>query len=84
LLPKAIGDVDGNAESSRRIVSVFDGPPPLVQTCTDAGAEQRVVAECVAARLREGYRAEEIGVFVRSEAQLGRAGGGDGERRFGG
>ena len=73
LLPNAIGDVDGNAESRRGTVSVFDGPPPLVQICADAGAEQRVVAEWVAARLREGYQPEEIGVFVRSEAQLERA-----------
>lgn len=73
LLPNAIGDVDGNAESRRGTVSVFDGPPPLVQICADAGAEQRVVAGWVAARLHEGYRPEEIGVFVRSEAQLERA-----------
>lgn len=73
LLPNAIGDVDGNAESRRGTVSVFDGPPPLVQTCADAGAEQRLVAEWVSARLREGYRPEEIGVFVRAEAQLERA-----------
>ncbi len=73
LLPNTIGDVDGNAESRRGTVSVFDGPPPLVQICADASAEQRVVAEWVAARLREGYQPEEIGVFVRSEAQLERA-----------
>jgi hypothetical protein len=73
LLPNAIGDVDGNAESRRGAVSVFDGPPPLVQICPDAGAEHRLVAEWVTARLREGYRPEEIGVFVRSEAQLERA-----------
>jgi hypothetical protein len=73
LLPNAIGDVDGNAESRRGTVSVFDGPAPLVQICADAGAEQKTVAEWVAARLREGCRSEEIGVFVRSEAQLGRA-----------
>jgi hypothetical protein len=73
LLPNAIGDVDGNAESRRGTVSVFDGPPPLVEICADASAEQRVVAEWVAARLREGYQPEEIGVFVRSEAQLERA-----------
>jgi hypothetical protein len=73
LLPNAIGDVDGNAESRRGTVSVFDGPPPLLQICADANAEQRVVAEWVAARLREGYQPEEIGVFVRSEAQIERA-----------
>ena len=73
LLPNAIMDVDGNAESRRGTVSIFDGPAPLVQICADAGAEEKTVAEWVAARLSEGYRSEEIGVFVRSEAQLERA-----------
>ena len=73
LLPNAIGDVDGNAESRRGTVSVFDGPPPLVQVCADAECGATGGAEWVAARLREGYQPEEIGVFVRSEAQLERA-----------
>ena len=73
LLPNAIVDVDGNVESRRGTVSIFDGPAPLVQICADAGAEEKTVAEWVAARLSEGYRSEEIGVFVRSEAQLERA-----------
>jgi superfamily I DNA/RNA helicase len=70
LLPNAIGDVDGNAESRRGTVSVFDGPPPSVQVCASADAEQKAVAAWIAARVREGYRPEEIGVFVRSDAQL--------------
>jgi Mrp family chromosome partitioning ATPase/plasmid maintenance system killer protein len=73
LLPNAIGDVDGNAESRRGTVSVFDGPPPSVQVCASADAEQKAVAAWIAARVREGYRPEEIGVFVRSDAQLERA-----------
>jgi hypothetical protein len=73
LLPNAIGDVDGNAESRRGTVSVFDGPPPSVQVCVSADAEQKTVAAWITARVREGYRPEEIGVFVRSDAQLERA-----------
>jgi hypothetical protein len=73
LLPNAIGDVDGNAESRWGTVSVFDGPPPSVQVCASAEAEQKAVAAWIAARVREGYRPEEIGVFVRSDAQLERA-----------
>jgi hypothetical protein len=73
LLPNAIGDVDGNAESRRGTVSVFDGPPPSVQVCANGEAEQKTVAAWIAARVREGYRPEEIGVFVRSDAQLERA-----------
>jgi hypothetical protein len=73
LLPGLVGDVDGNAESRRGTVSVFDGPPPLIKLCTDVAAEQATVAEWISARLREDCRPEEIGVFVRSEAELERA-----------
>jgi len=73
LLPNGIADVDGNAESRRGTISVFDGPQPSVQTFADADAEQKAVAVWIGARLREGTRPEEIGVFVRSEAELKRA-----------
>ena len=32
LLPASLSDVDGNAESRRGTVSVFNGPPPVVKT----------------------------------------------------
>jgi len=73
LLPNTIADVDGNAESRRGTVSVFDGPPPLVRTFKNAIDEQRAVADWVTKRLGEGYLPGEIGVFVRSEEQLERA-----------
>jgi hypothetical protein len=73
LLPNTIADVDGNAESRRGTVSVFDGPPPLVQTFKNTTDEQRAVGDWVAKRLGEGYLPGEIGVFVRSEEQLERA-----------
>jgi hypothetical protein len=73
LLPGAIVDVDGASESRKGTVSVFSGPAPLVQTYPDAEAEKKAVGTWIASRLQEGFRPEEIGVFVRSEAQLKRA-----------
>jgi hypothetical protein len=73
LLPQVMTDVDGLAESRRGTVSVFDGPAPTVKICKDVMAEGELVSAWVAERLREGCRADEIGVFVRSEEQLPRA-----------
>jgi hypothetical protein len=49
LLPTTMADVDGNAESRRGTVLVFDGPPPLVQTFKNATDEQRAVGDWVKA-----------------------------------
>ncbi|MEQ9145447.1 MAG: 3'-5' exonuclease [Parvibaculaceae bacterium] len=73
LLPGSIADVDGNVEGRRGTISVFNGPPPEIRTFTSETAETEAVAGWLAARLREGCRPHELGVFVRSEAQLARA-----------
>lgn len=73
LLPGAITDVDGNEESRRGTVSVFNGPVPEVCVLDDESRETAAVAAWIAARLAEDYRPEEIGVIVRSEAELPRA-----------
>jgi hypothetical protein len=73
LLPSSVADVDGNAESRNGTISIFDGPPPLVQIFGDAEAEEKAVGEWIGHRIREGCHPDEIGVFVRSEAQLKRA-----------
>jgi len=73
LLPATVSDVDGNAEGRRGTVSVFDGPPPLVTVCEDTGKEAETVGAWIAERLGEGCQPHEIGVFVRSEAELKRA-----------
>jgi superfamily I DNA/RNA helicase len=54
-------------------VSVFNGPPPVVRIVQSAQQETAAVARWIADRLREGYLPQEIGVFVRSEAQMERA-----------
>jgi superfamily I DNA/RNA helicase len=50
-----------------------DPPPPSVCIFSDADAEAKAVGDWIAERIRKGLRPEEIGVFVRSEAQIDRA-----------
>jgi superfamily I DNA/RNA helicase len=73
LLPGAITDVDGNEESRKGTVSLLNGPPPIVRAFYSVEAEACAVGDWIAARMKEGVRAEEIGVFVRSEAEMDRA-----------
>lgn len=73
LLPATVSDVDGNAEGRRGTVSMFDGPNPTVRMCDGVEDEQKTVAGWIADRLNEGCAPNEIGVFVRCDAQLKRA-----------
>jgi hypothetical protein len=73
LLPSTVSDVDGNAEGRRGTVSMFDGPSPLVTVCKDTSKEAQAVGSWIAERLGEGCQPHEIGVFVRSDAELKRA-----------
>jgi mRNA-degrading endonuclease RelE of RelBE toxin-antitoxin system len=73
LLPQSIADVDGLVESRRGTISVFDGPAPDVKIAASGEEEIRSVAAWIGERIREGYRPEEIGVFVRADAQIDRA-----------
>jgi superfamily I DNA/RNA helicase len=73
LLPQSLADVDGNVESRKGTISVFDGPPPRVELFTDANAEAVAVGRWIRERLNEGVLAHEIGVFVRGEGQVTRA-----------
>lgn len=73
LLGPAVTDVDGNSEDRSDTVSVFNGPPPCIQTLNDAEEECAVVGRWLAECESAGIQPHEIGVFVRSEAQIGRA-----------
>lgn len=73
LLPHVIRDVDGNEEDRRDTVSVFNGPNPEQMTFDDANIEGEAVSTWVASALKGGIAPEEIGIFVRSEKELGRA-----------
>lgn len=73
LLPAAVADVDGNAESRKGTISLFDGPPPQIVTFANEEEERDAVALWIAERLEDGIAAEEIAIFVRSDGELGRA-----------
>ena len=73
LLPSALADVDGVTEQRGGTISVFNGPEPLVSVLASADEESTCIAEWLQARRNEGYEPHEIGVFVRSDAELERA-----------
>lgn len=73
LLGPEVSDVDGNTESRLGTVSVFNGPRPLVQTHASPNREIATVAAWLKARLEENLQPHELGIFVRSEAELPRA-----------
>jgi mRNA-degrading endonuclease RelE of RelBE toxin-antitoxin system len=73
LLPSTIADVDGNTESRRGTISVFNGPAPEVRTFDAPTDESEAVGHWIADRLKEGCEPHEIGLFVRSGEQLKRA-----------
>ena len=60
-------------EDRRGTVSVFNGPPPTIETFDDPEQEAEAVGEWIAARIGEGVQPHEIGVFVRSTRELRRA-----------
>jgi len=73
LLGKEITDVDGNVEERRGIVSVFNGPKPVIMVYDSQKKEIDAVSKWIKEQIGEGIVPHEIGVFVRSEAQLPRA-----------
>jgi mRNA-degrading endonuclease RelE of RelBE toxin-antitoxin system len=75
LLPGEVADVDGNNEERRGTVSIFNGPEPTIRVLESVEAESGAIAEWLRARSAEGFAPHEIGVFVRSRAELPRAAG---------
>ena len=73
LLGPVVTDVDGNGEDRSDTVSVFNGPPPVVQSLKSESEEAAFVGNWIAARAKEGVVPHEFGVFIRSAAQLDRA-----------
>lgn len=73
LLGPELADVDGNVESRRGTVSVFNGPAPAIKVFESAEAEVASVAEWLAGLRKDGLAPHEIGIFVRSEVELARA-----------
>ena len=73
LLPEIVRDVDGNEEDRRGTVSVFNGPDPETQLYETAETEIVGVCQRIEELMQIDMPQEEIGVFVRSEAELDRA-----------
>jgi superfamily I DNA/RNA helicase len=73
LLEPELVDLDGNEETRRGTVSVFDGPEPLVRLFADEAAETAGVSDWLRARRDEGMAEHELAVLVRGQQQLGRA-----------
>jgi mRNA-degrading endonuclease RelE of RelBE toxin-antitoxin system len=73
LLGPELADVDGNNETRSDTISVFNGPAPTIETFDTPQSEIEAVAAWLKERLDNGLHPEEIGVFVRSEAQFPRA-----------
>ena len=73
LLDPELADVDGNSEQRRGTVSVFDGPAPVVRVLDSRDDEIHTVSQWLTERLDEGVAPHEIGIFVRSAAEIERA-----------
>lgn len=73
LLPGAVRDVDGEETDRRGTVSVFNGPSPAIEICDDEDRERDTIARFIKAQMDGGTAAEEIGIFVRTTKELGRA-----------
>ncbi|MEX2643421.1 MAG: 3'-5' exonuclease [Acetobacterales bacterium] len=73
LLPVAIADVDGNEESRRGTVSVFNGPAPQVDVFDSPEEEAEAVGAWLRRLLGDGVAPHELGIFVRTPALMKRA-----------
>lgn len=73
LLDPQITDVDGNLETRRDAVSLFNGPTPELQIFQNEGQEIAGVANWIKGLIAQGVQPHEIAVFVRSKAEIERA-----------
>lgn len=73
LLDPEVSDVDGNSERRDDTISVFNGPKPDIRQFDDAATEQIEVGAWLVEQIQNGIAPEEIGLFVRSAAELHRA-----------
>jgi hypothetical protein len=73
LLGPELSDVDGNTEQRVGTISVFNGPPPIIRALESAEDESHMVGTWLVDRSNEGVMPHEMGVFVRSSAELDRA-----------
>lgn len=72
LLGPELADVDGNTEDRRGVISVFNGPKPAITVFDTTEEEIEEVGKWLSDRISAGVMPHEIGVFVRSAAELSR------------
>jgi len=73
LLGPEVSDVDGNVESRKGTISVFNGPEPVIRSFGDPDLESQAVGQWLKQSNTSGVLPHEIGVFVRSEGEFPRA-----------
>jgi mRNA-degrading endonuclease RelE of RelBE toxin-antitoxin system len=73
LLGPEVSDVDGNKEHRKGAISTFNGPLPEIRVLDTPQEEMKAVSKWLVERASEGIVPHEIGVFVRSPAELDRA-----------
>ncbi len=73
LLGPEVTDVDGLTETRKGTTSIFNGPAPMTESFDTPESEIEAVAAWLNEHLDNGLRPDEIGIFVRSEAQIPRA-----------
>jgi mRNA-degrading endonuclease RelE of RelBE toxin-antitoxin system len=73
LLGPEVADLDGQSEKRNDTISVFNGPAPTIRTFKSAADESKAVGQWLADQAASGILPQEIGIFVRSEAQMERA-----------
>jgi hypothetical protein len=73
LLGPEVSDVDGNTEDRGNTISIFNGPAPTIRVLDSLKAETATVSKWIMDLKKEGVAPHELGVFVRSAAELDRA-----------
>ncbi len=73
LLGPELSDVDGITEERLGTISVFNGPAPEIRVLKSPDEENQTVSKWLRDRNHQGVVPHEIGVFVRSPAELDRA-----------
>jgi len=73
LLGTEIADVDAVVETCGGTVSVFNGADPVIRIVADEAAEADTIGAWIRERMAQGVLPQEIGVFVRSAAEIARA-----------
>ena len=73
LLGPKVSDADGNTDDRSDTVSVFNGPAPVIRVLATEASEVEAVSLWLKDLLKAGLAPHEIGIFVRSSAQIDRA-----------